>query len=118
MATSNEGLLPLNQTAMLVRENIAYHEYEGVALDHDELADIREELDTPTMICPQNPKAVEFVQILISEILSYHEEDEWLHVVWDANSRINNRKFDIIRFIYRDFNCNRPFFGKFNGIRA
>ena len=31
-----EGLLPLNQTAMLVRAGLAYHEYEGVALDHDE----------------------------------------------------------------------------------
>lgn len=31
-----EGLLPLNQTAMLVRETLAYHDYEGVALDHDE----------------------------------------------------------------------------------
>jgi ribulose-5-phosphate 4-epimerase/fuculose-1-phosphate aldolase len=30
------GLLPLNQTALLVRETLAYHDYEGVALDHDE----------------------------------------------------------------------------------
>jgi ribulose-5-phosphate 4-epimerase/fuculose-1-phosphate aldolase len=30
------GLLPLNQTAMLVREDLAYHDYEGVALDLDE----------------------------------------------------------------------------------
>jgi len=30
------GLLPLNQTAMLVRSTTSYHEYEGVALDHDE----------------------------------------------------------------------------------
>lgn len=27
------GLLPLNQTAMLVREDLAFHEYEGLALD-------------------------------------------------------------------------------------
>ncbi len=31
-----DGLLPLNQTALLVRETLAYHDYEGVALDHDE----------------------------------------------------------------------------------
>jgi ribulose-5-phosphate 4-epimerase/fuculose-1-phosphate aldolase len=28
-----EGLMPLTQTAMLVREEIAYHDYEGVATD-------------------------------------------------------------------------------------
>jgi ribulose-5-phosphate 4-epimerase/fuculose-1-phosphate aldolase len=31
-----EGLLPLNQTALLVRGAVAYHDFEGVALDHDE----------------------------------------------------------------------------------
>ncbi len=31
-----EGLLPLTQTAMLVREDVAYHDYEGVAVDLDE----------------------------------------------------------------------------------
>jgi len=30
------GLLPITQTAMLVREEIAYHDYEGVATDLDE----------------------------------------------------------------------------------
>lgn len=28
-----EGLLPLTQTAMLIREEIAYHDYEGLAVD-------------------------------------------------------------------------------------
>ncbi len=36
VSTQKEGLLPLNQTALLVREDIAYHDYEGVALDLDE----------------------------------------------------------------------------------
>ena len=36
VATSREGLLPLNQTAQLVMADLAYHDYEGVALDHDE----------------------------------------------------------------------------------
>ena len=28
-----DGLMPLNQTAMIVREDLAFHEYEGLALD-------------------------------------------------------------------------------------
>jgi ribulose-5-phosphate 4-epimerase/fuculose-1-phosphate aldolase len=31
-----EGLLPLTQTAMLIRGEVAYHDYEGVAVDLDE----------------------------------------------------------------------------------
>jgi ribulose-5-phosphate 4-epimerase/fuculose-1-phosphate aldolase len=30
------GLLPLNQTAMLLGGEVTYHDYEGVALNHDE----------------------------------------------------------------------------------
>lgn len=30
------GLLPQTQTAMFVHHDLAYHEYEGIALDHDE----------------------------------------------------------------------------------
>lgn len=30
------GLLPVNQTAMLLNGQLAYHDYEGVALNHDE----------------------------------------------------------------------------------
>jgi ribulose-5-phosphate 4-epimerase/fuculose-1-phosphate aldolase len=36
VSTMKDGLLPLNQTALLVRETLAFHDYEGVALDHDE----------------------------------------------------------------------------------
>jgi len=36
VSSMKDGLLPLNQTALLVRETLAYHDYEGVALDHDE----------------------------------------------------------------------------------
>jgi ribulose-5-phosphate 4-epimerase/fuculose-1-phosphate aldolase len=36
VSAHNEGLLPLTQTAMLVRDEIAYHDYEGVAVDLDE----------------------------------------------------------------------------------
>ena len=31
-----EGLLPINQTAMLLNGRLAYHDFEGIALDHDE----------------------------------------------------------------------------------
>jgi ribulose-5-phosphate 4-epimerase/fuculose-1-phosphate aldolase len=31
-----EGLLPLTQTAMAIREDVAYHDYEGIAVDLDE----------------------------------------------------------------------------------
>ncbi len=36
VASSMEGLLPLNQTAQLVTYDLACHDYEGIALDHDE----------------------------------------------------------------------------------
>ena len=36
VAAHADGLLPLTQTAMLVRNDIAYHDYEGVAVDLDE----------------------------------------------------------------------------------
>jgi ribulose-5-phosphate 4-epimerase/fuculose-1-phosphate aldolase len=36
VSAMSEGLMPLNQTALLVRETLAYHDYEGVALEHDE----------------------------------------------------------------------------------
>ena len=36
VAAHSEGLLPLTQTAMLVRDEVAYHDYEGVAVDLDE----------------------------------------------------------------------------------
>jgi ribulose-5-phosphate 4-epimerase/fuculose-1-phosphate aldolase len=36
VAAHSEGLLPLTQTAMLVRQDVAFHEYEGVAVDLDE----------------------------------------------------------------------------------
>jgi ribulose-5-phosphate 4-epimerase/fuculose-1-phosphate aldolase len=36
VSAQEHGLLPLNQTAMLLGAELAYHEYEGVALDHDE----------------------------------------------------------------------------------
>jgi ribulose-5-phosphate 4-epimerase/fuculose-1-phosphate aldolase len=36
VSAHEEGLLPLTQTAMLVRGDVAFHDYEGVAVDLDE----------------------------------------------------------------------------------
>ena len=36
VAAHQEGLLPLTQTAMLIRGDVAFHDYEGVAVDLDE----------------------------------------------------------------------------------
>jgi len=36
VAAHAEGLLPLTQTAMLIRDDVAFHDYEGVAVDLDE----------------------------------------------------------------------------------
>jgi ribulose-5-phosphate 4-epimerase/fuculose-1-phosphate aldolase len=36
VSAHQDGLLPLTQTAMLVRGDLAFHEYEGVAVDHSE----------------------------------------------------------------------------------
>jgi ribulose-5-phosphate 4-epimerase/fuculose-1-phosphate aldolase len=36
VSSQEAGLLPLNQTSMLLNGKVAYHDFEGVALDHDE----------------------------------------------------------------------------------
>jgi ribulose-5-phosphate 4-epimerase/fuculose-1-phosphate aldolase len=36
VSAHGDGLLPLTQTAMLIRDDVAYHDYEGVAVDLDE----------------------------------------------------------------------------------
>lgn len=44
VATSKEGLVALNQTAQLVVEDLVYHDYEGVALDHAERPRLQQDL--------------------------------------------------------------------------
>src|SRR3989449_5555834 len=44
VASCMEGLLPLNQTAQFVTHDLAYHDYEGVALDHDERPRLQKDL--------------------------------------------------------------------------
>ena len=54
VATSREGLQPLNQTAQLVIDDLAYHDYEGVALDHDERPRLQQDLGTKNAMLLRN----------------------------------------------------------------
>jgi ribulose-5-phosphate 4-epimerase/fuculose-1-phosphate aldolase len=54
VATSREGLKPLNQTAQLVIADLAYHDYEGVALDHDERPRLQADLGTKNLMLLRN----------------------------------------------------------------
>jgi ribulose-5-phosphate 4-epimerase/fuculose-1-phosphate aldolase len=49
-----EGLMPLTQVAMLVREDLAYHDYEGIAVDLDERERIVEDLGTKNLMILRN----------------------------------------------------------------
>ena len=49
-----EGLLPLTQAAMLVRDDIAYHDYEGIAVDLDERERIVQDLGSKNMMLLRN----------------------------------------------------------------
>ena len=54
VSTSNEGLLPLNQTAQLVLPDLAYHDYEGVALDLDERPRLQRDLGSKNIMLLHN----------------------------------------------------------------
>ena len=49
-----EGLLPLTQAAMLVREDVAYHDYEGIAVDLDERGRLVENLGPKNLMLLRN----------------------------------------------------------------
>ena len=49
-----EGLLPLTQTAMLVRQDLAFHDYEGVAVDLDERERLVEHLGDKNLMLLRN----------------------------------------------------------------
>ena len=36
VSAQKDGLLPISQTGMIAMSDLAYHDYEGIALDHDE----------------------------------------------------------------------------------
>jgi ribulose-5-phosphate 4-epimerase/fuculose-1-phosphate aldolase len=54
VATSKDGLLPLNQTAQLVIPDLAYHDYEGVALDHGERPRLQTDLGSKNIMLLRN----------------------------------------------------------------
>lgn len=54
VACQEEGLLPLNQTAMLLNGQIAYHDFEGVALNHDERPRLVADLGTKNAMILRN----------------------------------------------------------------
>ena len=54
VAAQAEGLMPLTQTAMLIRGEITYHEYEGVATDLEERARLVEDIGTKDAMILRN----------------------------------------------------------------
>lgn len=54
VATDPRGLLPLNQTALLVRDDIAYHDFEGVAVDLDERPRLQKDLGDKNIMLLRN----------------------------------------------------------------
>jgi ribulose-5-phosphate 4-epimerase/fuculose-1-phosphate aldolase len=54
VATSKEGLKPNNQTAQIVIDDLAYHDYEGVALDHAERPRLQQDLGSKSLMLLRN----------------------------------------------------------------
>ena len=54
VAAHEEGLLPLTQTAMLIRGDLSFHDYEGVATDHEERERIVADLGTKNAMLLRN----------------------------------------------------------------
>lgn len=54
VATDPKGLLPLNQTALLIRDDIAYHDFEGVAVDLDERPRLQDDLGDKNIMLLRN----------------------------------------------------------------
>ena len=54
VASCMEGLLPMNQTAQFVTHDLAYHDYEGVALDHDERPRLQKDLGSKNHMLLRN----------------------------------------------------------------
>ncbi|MFT7289533.1 MAG: ribulose-5-phosphate 4-epimerase/fuculose-1-phosphate aldolase [Halieaceae bacterium] len=54
VSTDPRGLLPLNQTALLVRDEIAYHDFEGVAVDLDERPRLQRDLGEKSILLLRN----------------------------------------------------------------
>ncbi|MGH7010431.1 MAG: class II aldolase/adducin family protein, partial [Caulobacteraceae bacterium] len=54
VAAQKEGLLPLSQHAMIIGPRLAYHDYEGIALNHDERERLVEDLGDKQVMLLRN----------------------------------------------------------------
>ncbi len=54
VASTSLGLQPLNQTAQLISDDLAYHDYEGVALDLDERPRLQRDLGDKNLMLLRN----------------------------------------------------------------
>ncbi len=54
VSAQKDGLLPITQTGLIAMADLAYHDYEGVALDHDERERIVADLGTKGMMMLRN----------------------------------------------------------------
>jgi len=54
VSAQGDGLMPLTQAAMLVRQDLAYHEYEGIAVDLDERERIVADLGSKNLMLLRN----------------------------------------------------------------
>jgi ribulose-5-phosphate 4-epimerase/fuculose-1-phosphate aldolase len=54
VSAHGDGLLPLTQTAMLIRQDLAFHDYEGVAVDLDERERLVEHLGEKNLMLLRN----------------------------------------------------------------
>jgi ribulose-5-phosphate 4-epimerase/fuculose-1-phosphate aldolase len=54
VSATEHGVLPLNQTAMTIYEDVAFHEYEGVATDLDERARLQRDLGNRNIMLLRN----------------------------------------------------------------
>ncbi|MDX2234885.1 MAG: class II aldolase/adducin family protein [Hyphomonadaceae bacterium] len=54
VSAQKRGLLPISQTAMIIRNDLAYHDYEGVALDLDERERLVADLGAKNLLMLRN----------------------------------------------------------------
>lgn len=54
VSAMKDGLLPISQTGMIAMNDIAYHDYEGVALDHDERQRIVADMGEKSLLMLRN----------------------------------------------------------------
>ncbi|HYG27042.1 MAG TPA: class II aldolase/adducin family protein [Caulobacteraceae bacterium] len=54
VSTMAEGIMPLNQKALYVRNQVAYHDYEGIAFDADERPRLQRDLGDKNLMLLRN----------------------------------------------------------------